>query len=51
MPFSSQEHRKGKYLNMLENYHIYEISTDQMNDTDTDVHIPLFKALQATNAR
>jgi hypothetical protein len=46
-------HGKGKHLNTLENYHIYKLSKDniQMNDTNTDTHNPIFKALQETNTR
>jgi hypothetical protein len=46
-------HRKGKHLNTLEKYHIYKISRDniQRNDTNTDTHNPIFKALHETNTR
>jgi hypothetical protein len=39
--------RKGKYLNTLERYHIYEISRDNlhMNDTHIVTHNPIFEAL------
>jgi hypothetical protein len=39
--------RKGKYLNTLERYYIYEIGKDNlhMNDTNIDIHNPIFKAL------
>jgi hypothetical protein len=39
--------RKGRYLNTLEKYHIYEIGKDnlQMNDTNIDIHNPIFKTL------
>jgi hypothetical protein len=39
--------RKGKYLNTLERYHIYEINWDNlnMNDTHMDTHDPIFEAL------
>jgi hypothetical protein len=39
--------RKGRYLNTLERYHIYEISKDNlhMNDTNVDIHNPIFKAI------
>jgi hypothetical protein len=45
--------RKGNHLNTLEKYHIYKISRDniQMNDTNTDTHKPIFKALHETNTR
>jgi hypothetical protein len=46
-------HRKRKHLNTLEKYHIYKSSNDnlQMDDTNTDTHNPIFKALQETNTR
>jgi hypothetical protein len=39
--------RKGRYLNTLEKYHIYEICKDNlhMNDTNIDIHNPTFEAL------
>jgi hypothetical protein len=39
--------RKGRYLNTLERYYIYEIRKDNlhMNDTNIDIHDPIFKAL------
>jgi hypothetical protein len=39
--------RKGRYLNTLERYYIYEVSKDnlQMNDTNVDTHNPIFEAL------
>jgi hypothetical protein len=39
--------RKGRYLNTLERYYIYEIGKDNlhMNDTNIDIHNPIFKAL------
>jgi hypothetical protein len=39
--------RKGRYLNTLERHYIYEIGKDNlhMNDTNIDVHNPIFKAL------
>jgi hypothetical protein len=39
--------RKGRYLNTLERYHFYEICKDNlhMNDTNIDIHNPIFKAL------
>jgi hypothetical protein len=39
--------RKGRYLNTLERYHIYEIGKDNlhMNGTDIDIHNHIFKAL------
>jgi hypothetical protein len=46
-------HRKGKHLNILEKYHMYKTRRDnlQMNDTNTDTHNPIFKALHETNTR
>jgi hypothetical protein len=46
-------HRKGKHLNTLEKYYIYKVNRDnfQMNDTNTDTHNPIFKALHETNTR
>jgi hypothetical protein len=39
--------RKRRYLNTLEKYHIYEMSKDnlRMNDTNIDIHNPIFKTL------
>jgi hypothetical protein len=39
--------RKGRYLNTFERYYIYEIGKDNlhMNDTNIDIHNPIFKAL------
>jgi hypothetical protein len=39
--------RKGRYLNTLERYYIYEITKDNLhlNDTNIDIHNPIFKAL------
>jgi hypothetical protein len=39
--------RKGRYLNTLEKYHIYEIGKDNlhMNYTNTDIRNPMFKSL------
>jgi hypothetical protein len=39
--------RKGRYLNTLERYQIYEIGKDNlhMNDTNIDIHNPISKAL------
>jgi hypothetical protein len=39
--------RKGRYLNTLERYYIYEISKDNlhMNHTNIDINNPIFKAL------
>jgi hypothetical protein len=39
--------RKGRYLNTLEIYYIYEIGMDNlhMNDTNIDILNPIFKAL------
>jgi hypothetical protein len=39
--------RKGRYLNTLEKYHIYEICKDNvhMNDTNIDIHNPIFQTL------
>jgi hypothetical protein len=38
---------KGKYLNTLERYHIYEISRDNlhMNGTHIDTHNPILEEL------
>jgi hypothetical protein len=46
-------HTKGKHINTLETYHIYKISKDnlQMNEANTDMHNPIFKALHETNTR
>jgi hypothetical protein len=43
-------HRKGKYVNKLEKYHIYEISKNnlQINDTDIAIYSLIFRALQKT---
>jgi hypothetical protein len=39
--------RKGRYINTLEIYFIYEISKDnlRLNDTNIDIHNPIFKEL------
>jgi hypothetical protein len=39
--------RRGRYLNTIEKYHIYEIGKDNlhMNDTNIDIHNPIFKTL------
>jgi hypothetical protein len=39
--------KKRRYLNTLERYHIYKIGKDNlhMNDTNIDIHNPIFKAL------
>jgi hypothetical protein len=39
--------RKGRYLNTLGKYHIYEICKFNlhMNDTNIDIHNPIFKTL------
>jgi hypothetical protein len=39
--------RKGRYLNTLERYYIYEIIKDNlhMNDTNFDTHNSIFEAL------
>jgi hypothetical protein len=39
--------RKGRYLNTLEKYHIYEISRDNlyMNDTNINIYKAIFKTL------
>jgi hypothetical protein len=39
--------KKGRYLNTLENYYIYEIFKDNlhMNDTNIDIQNPIFEAL------
>jgi hypothetical protein len=46
-------HRKGKHLNTLEKYYICKVSRYnlQLNDTNTDTHNPIFKALHETNTR
>jgi hypothetical protein len=45
--------RKGRYLKTLEIYYIYEISKDNlhMNDTDIDIHNPIFKALHKIHTK
>jgi hypothetical protein len=45
--------RKGKHLNTLEKYHIYNMSKDglQMNDTYIDTHNPVFEMIQEVNSR
>jgi hypothetical protein len=42
--------RKGRKLNTLERYHIYDLSKKalQMNDTFTDLHNPIFDILTKT---
>jgi hypothetical protein len=45
-------HKKGKHLNTLEKYHIYnKISKNNlhMNDTNIDTHNPIFRTLQEMN--
>jgi hypothetical protein len=39
--------RKERYLNTLEKYNIYEIGKDNfhVDDTNIDIHNPIFKAL------
>jgi hypothetical protein len=39
--------RKGRYFNTFEIYYFYKIGKDNlhMNDTNTDIHNPIFKAL------
>jgi hypothetical protein len=39
--------KKGRYLNTLEKYHIYEICKYNlhMNDANIDTHNPIFEAL------
>jgi hypothetical protein len=39
--------KKGRYLNVLEKYHIYKTSRDNlsMNDTQNDTYNPLFETL------
>jgi hypothetical protein len=39
--------RKGKHLNTLEKYHIYEVSKKNlhMNDTNIDTYNPIFEEL------
>jgi hypothetical protein len=45
--------RKGKHLNTLERYYIYEMRKDglQMNDTYIDTHNPIFEIIQEVNNR
>jgi hypothetical protein len=45
--------KKGKYLNTLERYHIYEISRENlhMNNTYIDTHNPIFEALHGMYTR
>jgi hypothetical protein len=45
--------RKGRYLNTLERYYIYEIGKDNlhMNDTNIDIHNPTFKALHKIHTK
>jgi hypothetical protein len=45
--------RKGRYLNTLEKYHIYEIGKDnlQMNDTNIHIHNPIFKTLHRIHTK
>jgi hypothetical protein len=45
--------RKGRYLNTLERYYIYEIYKNNfhMNDTNIDVHNPIFKALHKIHTK
>jgi hypothetical protein len=45
--------RKGRYLNTLEKYHIYEICKDNlhMNDTNTDTLNPISEALHKIYTR
>jgi hypothetical protein len=40
--------RKGRHLNTLERYHIYEISTNglHMNDTHIEAHNPIFQTVR-----
>jgi hypothetical protein len=42
--------RKGKHLNTLEKYHIYEVSNKNlhMNDTNIDTYNPIFEELYNT---
>jgi hypothetical protein len=46
-------HSLGKHLNTLEKISHIEYQQDnlQVNDTNTDIHSPIFKALQEKNAR
>jgi hypothetical protein len=39
--------KKGKYLNTLERYHIYEVRRENlhMNDTHIDTHNTIFETL------
>jgi hypothetical protein len=48
-----RKERKGKHLNTLEKHHIHKISKNklQMNDTNIDIHNPIFRALQEKNTR
>jgi hypothetical protein len=42
--------KKGKHLNKLEKYHIYNVSKNNlhMNDTNTDTYNPIFEELYNT---
>jgi hypothetical protein len=42
--------RKGKHLNTLEKYHIYEVSKKNLhtNDTNIDTYNPIFEELYNT---
>jgi hypothetical protein len=44
-------HKRGKYLNTLEKYHIYKTSKNNihMNDTNIGTHNPIFRTLQEMN--
>jgi hypothetical protein len=39
--------KKGRYFNTLEKYYIYDIFNDNLhkNDTNIDIHNPIFEAL------
>jgi hypothetical protein len=47
----TRTHKKGKHLNTLEKYHIYKISKNNLhvNDTNIDIHNPIFRTLQEMN--
>jgi hypothetical protein len=44
---------KGRYLNTLEKYHTYEICKNNlhMNETNIDIHNPIFKVLHKIYTR
>jgi hypothetical protein len=45
--------RKGRFLNVLEKYHIYEISRNNlyMNDKHIEAHNPIFQTIHELNNR